>query len=128
MFSNRKSNSNTFHKVPYPSFEWKKDEDFSMIWSCLSHLIGTVNSTDFIILLSGLLLESKILIYGKDIQKVSSIVLALHYLLIPMKWSFSSVSILPNDGYEFLDSPFPYIYGIDQKNRSKSIGFRSNFS
>lgn len=109
----------SFHQAPYPIFKWKKveslEENSSMIISCLSFLVGTLNSVDFSTLLSALLTEYQIIIYGKNIQIVSSIVLALHYLLSPLKWSFPSVSILPKDQYDYLDSPTPFIYGVDQK-------------
>lgn len=103
-----------FSQHPYPNFEWKKEdnleEDIPMICSCLSHLITTLNPANFLTLWSALLLEYHIVIYGTNIQKVSSIVLALNYLLIPLKWSFSSVSFLPKDQYDYLDSPTPFIF------------------
>lgn len=100
----------------YSLFRWENLPDdrheIQIAIYCLSHLVDVISPSDFLILWSAVLQEFSIIVYGIDIEKLSSIVLALHYLIFPLHWVSTSVSILPESQYDLLCAPTAFIYGI----------------
>ncbi|OHT03046.1 hypothetical protein TRFO_29665 [Tritrichomonas foetus] len=103
-------------KRPFPPFSWKRPDDSMTIFPIAKiasiHLLSNINIDNFKKLFFSVLLEKTIIIYSKDIEDISWLILTLHYLIRPLKWVSVSVSLLPKQLYELLDAPNPIIAGV----------------
>ena len=63
--------------------------------------------------LKNILLCSKILIFGSDLNLICESILAFLYLLFPFKYPFQVTSFLHKDNYSILESISPFIIGIN---------------
>jgi hypothetical protein len=122
---NSSTNEIRFHYQPYFLFEWKKpslkSNECGITHYCLSILMDSISSSDFLVLLSALYQEFRVLVYGRDIERVTSLILCLHFLIRPIKWVSTSISYLPESLFDYLDSPNSYFYGIMQQNKKTEI-------
>ena len=64
--------------------------------------------------LKHILLGSKLLIFSRDLNKISECELALLHLLFPFKYPFQVTSFLHKDNYSILESISPFIIGINE--------------
>ena len=62
-----------------------------------------------------MLLEKKIILIKTDISDVAIIIQTLITLIQPFKWNFGLINNLPSDMIEALESPQPFIVGIQRK-------------
>ncbi|OHS99291.1 hypothetical protein TRFO_34292 [Tritrichomonas foetus] len=110
---------------PFTYFKWDRKYSFHNYYplACevLYDLFQCLSLNNLIILFSGVLLEKSIVFYHPN-QKISpSSVMAMHFLLKPLKWIGSSISILPTDLEDLLSAPNPFIIGL-----SDNIVFKSH--
>ena len=64
--------------------------------------------------LKHILLGSKILIFGSDLNLICDSILAFLHLLFPFKYPFQVTSFLHKDNYNILESISPFIIGINE--------------
>lgn len=62
-----------------------------------------------------MLLETRIIFFSSDCTNLNPIILGLSCLTYPLKYQFQFVTILPQDNFVILESPSPYIVGINSK-------------
>ena len=62
-----------------------------------------------------MLLEKKIILIKTEINDVAIIIQTLITLIQPFKWNFGLINNLPSDMIEALESPQPFIVGIQRK-------------
>lgn len=65
-------------------------------------------------LIRALLLEKKVIIIKEDISDVAIIMLTLISLLSPFKWNYTLITNLPENLIEALESPTPFLIGIQK--------------
>ena len=65
--------------------------------------------------LKHILLGSKILIFGTDLNIICDTILSFLYLLFPFKYPFQVTSFLHKDNYNILESISPFIIGINEE-------------
>jgi hypothetical protein len=90
-------------------------------------LFNTITTGKIIKLISQLVKDKQIIIYGDNSFLISSVINALNKLLFPFKWSNNLISIITKDKLMLLLSPGPQFYGV----LSSSCSFdylTSNFS
>lgn len=99
--------------------ELNKNQNFVYNFSKNNYIINIVedtkmiNSEHVIFLLRAILLENKVIFISKDTYKLF---LAIHFFLKiiePFNWSNMIFSLLPEKFFDLLDSPFPYIIGLN---------------
>jgi hypothetical protein len=56
-------------------------------------------------------------VIGPSVHDVADVVLALHFLLFPLKWVLASFSILPASMLDYLDSPTSFLVGTTERVR-----------
>lgn len=100
-----------------------------------SHLAGlTIDNFEFdvlfkniklnrlIILIEAMLLEKKIILVHQNHGVLAVIIESLKSLIKPLKWCGSSCSFMIGPGsFEFMDSPFGFIYGFSRKTWDRDI-------
>ena len=64
--------------------------------------------------LKHIILGSKVLIFGSELNLISESILAFLYLLFPFKYPFQIISYLNKDNYNILESISPFIIGINE--------------
>ncbi|EAY03996.1 hypothetical protein TVAG_195890 [Trichomonas vaginalis G3] len=100
---------------PFPNFEWQRDSglkgDLLFFKNCLEKLVEKFEPMEYISLLSALLAERTIIVYSSSRSVVANSIYALHAMLLPLNWVSTTISLLPADLMDILDSPAPLIAG-----------------
>jgi hypothetical protein len=78
----------------------------------LGDVVKHLNQRRFTHLFSALLQEKTIIVYHRDETVVNHIILALHFILRPLRWVSGSVSILPAQLADLLNAPNPLLVGV----------------
>ncbi len=68
---------------------------------------------DFLFLFFSLLLEKKIVMVSKDIALLTGTIQTFFSLLRPFTWPHPLIFNLPESLFTLLDSPVPFLFGID---------------
>jgi hypothetical protein len=69
---------------------------------------------DVIRIYNSIFLESRILFFSKDIECLNNFIYGLLALLYPFQYQYQIVTILPKLNFEIIESPTPFIAGINQ--------------
>ena len=77
-------------------------------------LLEKISIENIIIIFQLLLLEQQILIVENDYRVLSEIILILISLLYPLTWTNPFLPILSLNTFQFLQTPVPYIMGLDE--------------
>ena len=77
-------------------------------------LLDKITIDNIIMIFQLLILEQKILFLGNDYQTLSSISFIFSELIYPLVWENPYVPILSTKTVRFLQSPVPFIMGIDE--------------
>jgi hypothetical protein len=102
---------------PAPTFRWicpaYEDgcEHFPLAQAALYDLVRSTSPRVFVQLITALWLETSIIVYHPDESRVANVILALHYLLLPLVWVSGSISVLPPDLSDMLYAPSPVLIG-----------------
>eukprot|EP01032_Pedospumella_encystans_P020059 gene20059-22797_t len=80
-------------------------------------LIALLPSELIVKILSQLLQEQSLLVYGSDAGMVTAVVSAFTLLLQPFSWEGIHVPLLPMAAYEALDAPVPFVIGVVASSR-----------
>jgi len=104
-----------FDEKPFPLFKWQRCSStkayFPLARYCLQCLMDCISPDIIVILFSALCLEKSIIIYHPSSTVVSKCILSLHFMLRPLRWVFSSVSVLSQKLSDLLSSPTPFLAG-----------------
>ena len=77
-------------------------------------LINKISIENIIFLFQLLLLEQQIILVENDYEILSKIIIILKSLIYPLKWINPFLPILSFNTVQFLQTPVPYIMGIDE--------------
>ena len=69
---------------------------------------------DVITIYNSIFLESRILFFSKNIECLNNFIYGLLALLYPFQYQYQIVTILPQINFEIIESPTPFIAGINQ--------------
>ena len=69
---------------------------------------------DIINIYNCIFLESRILFFSKNIEYLNNFIYGLLALLYPFQYQYQIVTILPKINFEIIESPTPFIAGINQ--------------
>ena len=69
---------------------------------------------DIITIYNCIFLESRILFFSKNIEYLNNFIYGLLALLYPFQYQYQIVTILPKINFEIIESPTPFIAGINQ--------------
>jgi len=84
-------------------------------------LFSVVPTADIMNILSLLLTEKSIIVYGTDAGLTTSIATALLFLLHPFNWEGIFVPITPVSAHEIMQAPVPFIVGTVHRPNPKVI-------
>jgi hypothetical protein len=105
----------TIDKTPFPIFTWAQPSATNAQDSFMIHvvrdLVHFVDWNLFPKLFTALLLEKTVIIYHCDDRVVSNIIMALHFLLAPLRWAVGSISLLPGSFDHLLNTPTRLLVG-----------------
>eukprot|EP00063_Salmo_salar_P005303 XP_013980138.1 PREDICTED: DENN domain-containing protein 5A isoform X2 [Salmo salar] len=79
-------------------------------------LLGVEN---MVRLLTSVLLETQVLLYSQDYQRLMTVAEGITNLLFPFQWQHVYLPILPVPLHHLLDAPVPYLMGIQRKDCSQ---------
>ena len=81
----------------------------------LNLIFNKFDTMAFLEIFKHLIFETKILIFGKEINELSFFIYGLISLLFPFRYSFQISSSIPSNAYNVIESISPYILGINKK-------------
>lgn len=87
---------------------------FPLASRALADVVKHIDLRAFTTLFSALLLEKTIIVYHTDEAIVNNAILALHFILRPLRWVSGSISILPEQLTDLLNAPNPLLVGLDK--------------
>jgi hypothetical protein len=100
---------------PSRVFQWRRPRVrknyYPLGQRALADLVKYTNIRVFSQMFAALLLEKTIVVYHPDDAVVSHVILALHFMLRPLRWVNGSVSILPDNLAALLAAPTPLLVG-----------------
>uniref|UniRef100_A0A8C7JKZ7 DENN domain containing 5B n=1 Tax=Oncorhynchus kisutch TaxID=8019 RepID=A0A8C7JKZ7_ONCKI len=79
-------------------------------------LLGVEN---MVRLLTSVLLETQVLLYSQDYQRLMTVAEGITNLLFPFQWQHVYLPILPVPLHHLLDAPVPFLIGIQRKDCSQ---------
>jgi hypothetical protein len=101
---------------PSQIFRWRrppvKRNHYPLAELVLADVVRHLNQRCFTHLFSALLLEKTIIVYHSNETVVNHVVMALHFILRPLRWASGSVSILPAQLMDLLSAPNPLLVGV----------------
>jgi hypothetical protein len=102
-------------QLPFPEFAWTRPSTpkpwHPLAVHVLPELVRFVKRELFPTLFTAVLLEKTVIVYHTDDRVVSNIIMALHFLLKPLRWASSSISLLPACLDDLLNAPNPFLIG-----------------
>jgi hypothetical protein len=112
---------------PCRVFRWMRphaDKNYYPLASrVLADVVKTTSQRTFTQLFSALLLEKTIVVFHTQETIVNNVILALHYMLRPLRWVSGSISILPDCLEELLNAPNPLLVGMTKPLTEMGPGF-----
>jgi hypothetical protein len=112
---------------PCRVFKWTRprvDKNyFPLAAQLLVDVVRTTSQRTFIQLFSALLLEKTIVVFHTDETIVNNVILALHFMLRPLRWVSGSISILPDCLEDLLNAPNPLLVGMTKTLVELGTGF-----
>ena len=110
------ANKCEIYEGSFSSFKWIGDEtlprpELAIVRDCVNMFIDHVDVNGLITLISGLILELPIFVLGKQKTLVSDTIMALMFMVYPLRWIMPVICLLPEDLGDLLDSPVPSLIG-----------------
>lgn len=100
---------------PFPIFEWVRPSypkvHYELAKIVLFDLVKRSTPRMLTTIFGAMLLEKTIILYHPSERVVCNAVLALHFMLNPLKWVSGSISTLPKQLEDLLNAPNPFIIG-----------------
>ena len=99
------------------SYLMPQQEEFSFqdsAWFCPS-VFSIFNLETFYAIWSAILLERSVIFVSSNLTHLSSVILGFKSLLVPFKWCYAMIPILPAALTEFLEAPVPLLVGITSR-------------
>jgi len=110
--------SSPYQTISFPSYikAFKVESQITTLqeWTC-GILFCSIPADVIIQLLSYLLQEVSLIVYGIDPGLVTSISTALLFLLKPFAWEGIFVPLMPSSAREIMDAPVPFVVGTTQE-------------
>lgn len=90
----------------------RRPNDLRLESTEISDLYRILGAETLINVFGSLLLERKVILYGKNISILSSCVLGLQTILYPFQWQHTLVTLLPHSLIEVCQAPLPLLTGV----------------
>lgn len=90
----------------------RRPNDLRLESTEISDLYRILGAETLINVFASLLLERKVILYGKNISILSSCVLGLQTILYPFHWQHTLVTLLPHSLIEVCQAPLPLLAGV----------------
>lgn len=90
----------------------RRPNDLRLESTEISDLYRILGAETLINVFGSLLLERKVILYGKNISLLSSCVLGLQTILYPFEWQHTLVTLLPHSLIEVCQAPLPLLTGV----------------
>ncbi|ELR25289.1 DENN (AEX3) domain containing protein [Acanthamoeba castellanii str. Neff] len=109
----------------------KGEEEKAIAEWCLPSLLRLVSLEHFTILLRALVLEFKVVVISKNLGILANVVyasptLSVIALLRPLMWQGPFIPILPSNMDECVESPVPFIIGVQKLDADREAIVRSD--
>ena len=75
-------------------------------------LLQSLSLDSFMFILQSILLERKVVIIGRTIGVLSTVLISIMSFIRPLSWQSMFVPVLPPKLHHFLDAPVPFIVGV----------------
>lgn len=90
----------------------RRPNDLRLESTEISDLYRMLGAETLIDVFGSLLLERKVILYGKNISMLSACVLGLQTILYPFQWQHTLVTLLPHSLIEVCQAPLPLLTGV----------------
>lgn len=90
----------------------RRPNDLRLESTEISDLYRILGAETLINVFGSLLLERKVILYGKNISLLSSCILGLQTILYPFQWQHTLVTLLPHSLIEVCQAPLPLLTGV----------------
>ncbi|KAJ6644036.1 DENN domain-containing protein 2C [Pseudolycoriella hygida] len=90
----------------------RRPNDLRLESTEISDLYRILGAETLINVFGSLLLERKVILYGRNISTLSSCVLGLQTILYPFQWQHTLVTLLPHSLIEVCQAPLPLLTGV----------------
>ncbi|KAG4072183.1 hypothetical protein HA402_014412 [Bradysia odoriphaga] len=90
----------------------RRPNDLRLESTEISDLYRILGAEVLIDVFGSLLLERKVILYGKNISTLSACVLGLQTILYPFQWQHTLVTLLPHSLIEVCQAPLPLLTGV----------------
>ena len=89
--------------------------DFHVLNVDFAKIFTLFNVNDILEIFKYLMLNTKIMIFSKEITNLTPVILSLLSLLFPFQYPYTVISILDKEAYKLLDNITPMLAGINEK-------------
>ena len=101
-----------YQNCSYEKYVFNKlSEQQYLLYPTIHSLFSNLSIENIVLVYTAVLLERKVLIVSKDVEKYSSVVIAMNALCYPFLKALIVIPVVPPDYCTLLESPFPYIAG-----------------
>jgi hypothetical protein len=74
--------------------------------------LSSLNADDFLKILYAMMLEKSVIFVSDNLPLLSSAVLGMQCFLLPFKWNYVQIAILPKSLIEMVEAPMPFLVGL----------------
>ena len=92
----------------------KKMNDLPYININLSRFFDTLDFANILDIFRYFLFETKLLFFSSKLYDLTNSIMSILSLVLPFKYQFQIVSVLPKNLYHFIETISPYIFGINE--------------
>lgn len=78
--------------------------------------LSTLTADQFIKILTAILLEKSVIFISDNLPLLSSAVLGMQQFLMPFKWCYVQIPILPRSLVDMIEAPMPILVGLLQSH------------
>lgn len=97
------------------------EEDKEILEFCIPTLIHSLDREKILSLISLVLLERKLIFHSNNMRKLSNCIMSFVPLIKPFSIQCVFIPIVPEEIYDIIHAPVPFIAGITDKNQLKDI-------
>lgn len=74
--------------------------------------LSALSADQFLKILFSIMLEKSVIFVSDNLPLLSSAVLGMQCLLLPFKWSYVQIPILPKSLVDMVEAPMPFLVGL----------------
>lgn len=97
------------------------EEDKEILEFCVATLFQSLDREKILSLISLVLLERKLIFHSNNMRKLSNCIMSFVPLIKPFSIQCVFIPIVPEDIYDIMHAPVPFIAGITDRNQLKEI-------